>query len=422
MIFSRTFLLAVSMIFSLPCYAAGALVREDVPQLPKEKKAARERQLPKAAWTASVGGTAGTTYNDNVFREPGNTDSDVITALQPALHVLGNTEHGRVDVSATADKGFYSTHSEDDYLDGGITGRLLSDLNESTKFRVHGGLKAEHVPIGALVDSPDRQAAEPTTYRKADIGAGVEHHWEKFLGSVDVQAGLLDYDNVQARNLTTIVNDDRDRNEYEAVGVLGYNLDPTLMVYIEPSLNKRAYDKRVDSTALLSHDSVGAGLMTGVRYKPAQTVEADIAVGVRRQDYEATLLEDVALATGRASVKWQATPELAITGAAGQDIKETSLVNTSAYVQTRVEAGAEYKLASDWLLKGKARSTWNDFQVSPLSPDREDTVLDGTLQLEYLLGGGYAVGGKYTLTDRTSTDASVEFTSSEAMLYVSAEY
>jgi hypothetical protein len=391
-----------------------------IPQLGQDK--AQMMYAPEAAWVLSAGGTAGLAYTDNVFRSPVAEKSDSIATLKPDLEIKGNLGDTQVRLGAEAEKGFYSSYSDNDYFDAGVRGSVASQINPASKATAGLYYKKDHISIGAQEDDPDRLLGEPTTYRNMGLDVGSEHQLDDVSANLNFGGIALDYDNVSRVNGTTVINDDRDRAEYELGGRIGYAVTPKVKPYIQTTLNSRAYDERVDGTAAFSRDSVGAETLVGAEFKPSEELLLDVAIGYLGQDYEAAVLEDVNTIASKAVATWQITPLQSITAGLTRHVRETTVISSSSYIQTQAKLGTEVEFAPRWMASGFVRYTLNEFQNSIATPEREDDTYDLQLQVEHLLTDSYLVGGRYTFTSRSSDNALVEYDRNLFMLYVTAQY
>ncbi len=371
----------------------------------------------------NVGGTAGVLFDDNIFHDPHNGESDVTAVLAPNFRIKSDHETYKYTLTGEVEDGSYADHNEDNYTDGGVGGKVDVILDPTTTLSLDGHFRLEHIPIGAFVDVPGRQSDSPTNYRNGGLEASLKKNWNRIESSIFASDTLLNYDNTTSLTNIRIIQDDRDRNEMQFGGQACYRASANFCPYIAASFNTRNYDEQVDGTLLIPRDSDGFSVMGGVQAAfPAQSVTADVALGYLAQNYDAASFEDVSTLGFKAKVEWQATPAFRVNWNLNRSVEETTLLDTSSYIQTETVLGGEYQWNESLVADASLGYTLNDFQNGSLVPDRADGIVKGIAQLQYNFPEGFGVGTRYTYANRRSDDATVEYNSNAVMLYVSARY
>ncbi len=209
------YILAVALLGSTASvvYAQDTISDAGVPRLPQvvETKPAEPDALARVVF----GGSAGVMFSDNVFRTNGNEESDLIAIVAPGFSVRTDMEKHRLRFRARAEGGKYLDNSENDYVDVDLRGDGEYAINDTVSLLGDARLRYDHVPIGAFVDDPARSAAEPTVYRQAIATAGIEADNGVWYGLADSTITYFDYDNADRRGGGIIINEDRDRTEWE---------------------------------------------------------------------------------------------------------------------------------------------------------------------------------------------------------------
>ena len=397
------YLLALTCL-STPFYAAAQTDDEEdlVPLIERPEEQVYETDK---AVRVSVGGTAGVAYNDNIYRTANDEDSDFIGIFRPGVRLKTDMKPFQVDVRGVVEVGEYFTESENSYIDTDIDGRVSYDVTPETQLYIGGRHRTDHVAIGAFTDDPDSQAAEPTDYDYVEANAGLKVDAPSWVAHLHSGVDFYDYDNSSRRDGTTIINDDRDRDEYHTTARVGYKVHDDSILYIQGAVNQRNYDNRVDSTTLFSRDSNGLEVIGGLRIgEKRDRFFGDIGIGYLQQDYDAAQLPLVSGVALRADFRfnpddqWQARTYLT------RDVRETTTSGTSAYLQSRVGTELSYQWLEDLKVGGKLRYTRNDFEVNENigGIQRVDHVYDGSVFADYNFYENYVVGGEYLRISRSS--------------------
>ncbi len=373
----------------------------------------------------SVGGTAGVAYNDNIFREENDETGDFIAIFRPGVRVKTDMKPFQIDLRGTLEVGEYFTESENSYIDTDIDGRVSYDVTPETQVYIGGRHRTDHVAIGAFTDAPENQAAEPTDFDYVEVNAGVKVDTPQWVGHLHSGVDFYDYENASRRNGTTIINDDRDRDEYHTTARVGYKIHPDTVLYVEGEVNQRKYDSRVDSTLLFSRDSDGVEVLAGIRIgEKRDKFFGDIGIGYLQQDYDSSVLPTVDGVALRADFRWQPDELWKARAYLGRDVRETTTSATSGYLQTRVGTELSYQWLDDLSVGGKLRYTQNDFEVNQAigGIPRTDDVYDGSLYADYNFHENYVVGGEYLRISRTSDDSSRDYDSNVFLMRLGVLY
>ena len=420
--------LATTLLSGLPVLAFAQQTIDnthDIPLLPSITKPAAQ---PSALVTGTLGGEAGVIYKDNIYRTKNNSTSDFIGYAAPAFGISSGNDRYTARVTGKVEGGAYADNSNNNYLDGDLDGKGRLQLSPSTALTADGRIRHDHVEIGSFVDTPDQQAKDPTQYNNATGKVGIETFQgpgEKIMLSANTGLDYYNYQNVDRVGGGRIINDDRDRTEWNNTVRAGYQLSQGWMPYIEGGYNQRNYDNRIDDTTLYSRDSSGYDALVGLQYgKPAELLTADIAAGYMRQNYDDNLLDDNGDFALRGVFSWQAKPYLNVHGDVDRSIEENTLHGSSSYTRTRVGGGAKYNFMPKWAAAADLHYTNYDFVINPaLNPgSRSDDVYDASLLLQYDITEAYTAGLEYLFVERDSSRSDLNFDSNSFILRLAAQY
>lgn len=405
-----------------PAFAQDIEAEEAVPILGRQ---AREQRASEALVTASVYGEAGVKYIDNIYRSPSNEDSDFVGVLRPGVLLRSQDEGVKLRARGEVERGQYFSETRNNYTDADFRADGDVAANEWLNLNARARYRFDHVAIGAFIDDPDRRALEPTLYRYAELGAGGTARQSDFRFDLDAQYSMFDYDNTDAALSQTIINEDRNRDQYQLSARPGYYVMPDILAYVQGTVNWREYDKMIDGTALHSLDSEGYEAVVGIE-KGSRDSEyyVNANVGYLEQDYDDDFRKDIDGLAANMDLQWDASETLTLTGILSRSVEEATLTDASGYLRTRIGAGAEYRINRDWSAAGLVRYTNYDFEINTTNgrPDREDDVFDLNLGVIYDITDIYHTGLEYGFITRDSDDTSVEYDANTVMLRLFASY
>ena len=420
--FFSLLLASAAVSFGYDAMAQGEINNIGVPRLPEsiETKPAEADPLARVIY----GGSVGMMYSDNIYRSDAGKESDWIAVAAPGLRLRTDLGSHEAEARLRVEGGKYLDNGENDYVDVRGNGRGKYALSDTMSLVGDADLRRDHVAVGAFVDNPDRIADEPTIYRQAQGNIGVEADNGRYYGLITTGLNYLDYDNADARGTGIIVNDDRDRTEWNTTARAGAYVAPQWLAYAQGSVNTRNYRTRIDSTALMGKDSDGYGAAVGIAYADEEAPSHyDVNAGYIAQDYDHPMLADIDTVGAQAEARWRLSDTVTLKLDAVRGIEENTLLGASGHTMTRGRVGAEYAVAPQWTVGGDLRFTHNDFEMTPgIARGRKDDILDASALVEYNIVGDYYAGVEYVYVNRDSTDSSVEYSTNAVLTRLSLKY
>jgi|GEM_PF-2120746 len=360
-----------------------------------------------------LGGDIGAYYNDNIFRSPNDKEGDFITVINPGIALETNFEDHDFNAYAQFESNIYASNSESNYTD--IEFGMDGDYALSDTHQIFGELSLGqyHSPIGALIDDPNDQLAEPVSYFASKSEIGIAATFEKWIYSVSGLWNTYDYDDTKRRNGTVSIQDDRDRDDLALKLKTGYRVSPQTIAYVQGGLNQRSYDERIDSSAAFTRDSDGYEILTGLHFDNDKNLDTDIAVGFARQDYDAAQLPSVSIPAFLIGTTWDMDAKNQFRFQADSSIKDTTTTGVSAYVQNRFRVNYTHDLNDIFEIGLEGQYLNNNFETnSSLNPiDREDDIYQAEIYGEYEIYDDIDLNISYEYRDRQSNVATAEYDS-----------
>lgn len=378
------------------------------------------------AATLTVGGSAGMEYHDNLFRANSDAKDDLVTLFSPAFRVRTDMKPYNLYVRGGAEIARHMQHGENNYDNVDLRTRLGYELSGRTELYGGAHYRYDNNPIGTSENGPDLLAAEPTFYHYAQGYLGLERENDNWFGWLEGRLNYYNYLNVDRRDGSLSIQDDRDRDEQEIATRLGHKLDEAHRVYTQVTFNGRGYEERTDSTAVQTRDSQGYEALLGMEWDRRETggFQADAGVGLLQQDYDDARMKDPATLAFDAQLDWQVNDEWNLQGTAYRTLKETTHPGVAGYIQTAVSLQAEYQFHPQWQLGVSGRFWRNDFQTNRFSsfPHRIDDMWQGGVGIDYRLSEEQAICTEYRHLHRDSSDDAIDYNANAIMVSLQVNY
>jgi hypothetical protein len=377
---------------------------------------------PSFAVETKVGGKAGLTYRNNLYRESTHTTSDGFFTLAPDVTLKSDNS----SVTAALEGGYYLSHTDNNYVDGTLQGSHAFNDNAE----LYGLWKRDHVDVGGFssdVTDLTRRSKTPTIFMYGEVGAHfstlLTKQWES---ETDLKAAYYNYQNTNSIQNRRIIQDDRDRYELMGTTQLGYRLSPTFLPFLTLDVNRRLYREQVDATIRYGKDSFGGGLYAGAEFgkKEESTLWGKGRVGWLTQRYENDFLPDV----DTVGVDLDATLRLAedtiLQGVITRNVGENSTFGASGTLQTIASLTLTHPLAQAWKGDVGGRYTEYDFLFNPQAGrgTRRDHLYEATTGLTYAWEKPYFFRTAYSFATRDSNLPQAAFDDHLVMLSVGLKY
>lgn len=341
----------------------------------------------------------GVGYDDNVFRTDGGTEDDLFTRLRPAiaLQVPGETSSAQVQVEGDVRR--YADLTTNDSEDFRVQLSAGASPWEGVAFFVDGFWGRFHESR----DDPDSPggAQNVNEFYLLEETLGLSYQpSELFLG---LRGRLQRYNYLDNG---PIGNDDRDRNTYRATARAGYNVNPDILVFVEPSYEIRRYDFERDSLGL-KRDSDIFDARAGLEYDFSGITYLELTAGYFASEREdPTLTDGSGLAFGGRMV-WNPTGLTTVNVELNRSIQESTLPGVSEVVYSALAVGLDYEMRYNLLFGSTVRFSNSDFQGN----GRDDQTVTARVGFEYLLSEYLTAQATYRFERRASNAAGEEFLS-----------
>ncbi|ABY31984.1 conserved hypothetical proteinn [Methylorubrum extorquens PA1] len=187
------------------------------------------------------------------------------------------------------------------------TARMRIDVDRDTRIDLETRFLLDSQRIG----SPDLGAGGGATTRPlfATYGAtaGVQENFNRLQLSLRGSIDRSVFEDAQLGNGTTIIQSDRDANQYGLRLRAGYEISPAITPFVETFLDTRVYDTPVDQFGL-RRDSDGVAFTAGAAVALNSTLTAEISGGLQHRSYIDRTLQDINAPVVNAALIWSVSP------------------------------------------------------------------------------------------------------------------
>jgi hypothetical protein len=368
-------LFAASLIFLAPTHA---LAQEE-----NHSVAVRDRARPEydplgmrfGGFTLNASLDLTATYDDNIFAEDTDTNSDWILAASPHARLASNWSRHALAIEAGATLPSHRDFSGEDVNTG--YGRLHGRFDVGVDTSITGDVGAAHEVESRL--DPDRppQGTPPVEYDTTNVGVGIQHTFNRFRVSASAMRNSYDYDGAQSF---------RDFDENTFTGRLEAEISPRIGLLLQATTDERDYN---NAPGL---NSDGQTYLVGATINFTDLMKGHIAVGQFSRDYDNGTSEDgLAVDT---NLEWYLTRLTTLTFTASRNSEDTIGSTAAPYVQTAYGARIDHELLRNVILTAGVRAGTRDYDGIALKD--EFTHVD--------VGADYLVSRRVALQARFNRD------------------
>ena len=175
----------------------------------------------------------------------------------------------------------------------------------------------------------------------------------------------------------------RNVSKIAARGALYYEVSQDFQVLAGAAYNSLQYE----TNPVMPRGSEGYSAFGGVRAQITDLLDAELAVGFGRQEFENPAVDDFEGLDFELTVRWTPKPRIQVTALGSRSMERSPSLDTAAVVQTRAGVALQYALGTRMLLGAEAEYNHDDFR----GIDRAES--------RFTLGSSF----RYLINDRLST-------------------
>ena len=333
--------------------------------------------------------TVGAIFDDNVYREEHNRNSDVAALIQPELHLKSDWDAHALGVGAVATIVRYRDESNADYEDwsGYADGRLdIAEDLAASGFVEWARLHEDRGDPSSVTADQDSIQFDRFTRRLA-----LDYQGSPVFGRVSGEWATLDYHDNNGFNY-----DDRDYDFYEARLRVGAEITPSVSAFVEPGYNWRVYDGLDDLG--FDRDSHGYDVRVGVTYDVTAVTFLEAFGGYFRQDYDDPRFSTSDGFAAGVEATWNPNDVTTVTGRISRTIRETAIADVSGIRDTGIDLRIDYEVLEN--LVASAHGSLHEEHFHGIG--RDDNVRTVGGGLTYFINPYFQAGIDYTFGERNT--------------------
>jgi len=422
-------LLCSAASIALVLCAEGAWAQSsDIPQLQSKEKNCEDNilkdQIKYSNFTLLTAGEINATYNDNIYHVSSGKTGDLITSAKPEAIIKSNWKKHSIRLNTNAELGHYMSKNSNDYTDFNtkLSGRY--DTSDLTGVDVLARYQYNHNDIGSSLDEPESTLKDPVIFEVASLGLSFNGAIDKtYSYDVGVTSDWYDYRNTKRRDGTTSIYDDKDHRETWVTAKLARRITPASTIFAKIGQLMLNYDKQIDTTATIGHNSKGYLALVGMQGY-AQGIDWSIAAGYRGQNYDNASLPDITTLGASIYANFALDKISSVSALLDRDIKDSISTGVSGYVETKAKLAYDRRLNQNWSGQVAAEYRFNDFKsnFSLSGINRDDKIFEPSTTLTYDINDQAKLDLKYAHQDRNSNQAGIDYKANIISVGFKAKY
>lgn len=320
--------------------------------------------------------TIGTTvlFDDNIYATNKNRTADVRFELVPVVRAKSQLPRHILDFAVGAKLTKYAKHDELDTGDAFFSadGALHFDHAHTLAVSVLSALEHED---RAAPEAP-RNAIEKTQVFHNRAVVGLKRDAGRMYTSFSATAERWDFQDVKARNGSTIDQDGRDTQVLSAQSMFGYRLSPGF----ELQAKLRSLRQTYTDTPVLDYTATGYEAMAGIAAEINPLLRWRVLGGYGIRDYDSANLATAGSSLLEAEIQWLPTQLMTLYATARRAYAEgRSEDGSGGRLDNQVSAKVDYEVLRNlvFTLGGEYRES--EF----LGETRRDRVTTGRIGFDY---------------------------------------
>lgn len=258
---------------------------------------------------------------------------------------------------------------------------------------------------GLASTSPNAVVTNRPFILSLGTSAGVTHRLNRFEATIRGSFDRTIYQNAYYSDGSSLDLASTSYNAYALTPRIAYELNPHMRPFVEASVDKRVHDAYLDPFGF-ARDSHGFAVRGGSTFRFTDLISGEASGGYTQRDYDDPRLPLLRGPIIDAALIYTATPLTTVTLRAATTLSETTLVNASGILSTRLTAEASHALLRNLTLTAIGTYQTNDYQGA----DILERYMSAGVRLEYNITRSIAIKGSYTLERLNSSTQGGDYT------------
>jgi hypothetical protein len=334
--------------------------------------------------------------DDNIFRTPGATVSDVFWTFSPRLDLRSQWSQDFLQFYGQADGYQYDSHDTESRTNWVGGGAAEVSLAPGTVVDAKASYFGTHESRG----SPDISSAalSPTAYSLFHTDVSILNQPGPLGLSAGVSYDRHVYDPTALIGGGQVDNADRNSRIVETFGKVSYDLQPGNSVFARASYNTRDFDLQFDRNGF-QHSSDGYRLDGGLQMLFSPLIKGTVYLGYLQQNFAAPLHSVSGFDFG-SQIDWYVTELMTFHLTTSRILTDTTIAGASNEDQRSIQGSVDYELLRNLILQASVGYENDNFKGA----GRTDHLTTFGLGAEYFLDKRI---GFYTRYDHSGRDSTV---------------
>lgn len=363
--------------------------------------------------------TLQTSYNDNIYADDSNEQSDFITSIRPELGITKYIRDHMFKLSLKGNAERFKNETSENTEEGSadLSARLIAR-------------RAWQIPLGFSYDidhinrDTNRSVSRPnaptkTKTKSAYLGLNYDGQ-RKFFGSVTGKFEDKEFeDGTTFGTNTATIRSDNNYDRREIILKAGLKPAPFYKPYIELAAGNKDFKKlRYTGTGFngvdRSHNFKRALFGLSLDYK--KLITGDIAFGQSWRDYDDVSLSNDSTTAARMNISWTPLERLKVIADFSRKFEDDNSVNSSI-VRSQAGLNTTYELNENWVASAGITAAHEKFENTA----RKDKRYDAAAGIDYRINESLSLGLNYNFTTRDSSASALDFEQSAFIFTITGE-
>ncbi|MDP9057271.1 MAG: outer membrane beta-barrel protein [Pseudomonadota bacterium] len=355
--------------------------------------------------------TTGIGASNNVYEVAQNKVGDIFGFLQPALHVNSDWSSNQVGLDVSGDLRRYLHQVARNQDAWQVASHVRLDVDEDFNVRLDG-------QAGRIYESPYTSDAvsneEVLSYYYRIMGSAQATYTQgrvRIEGALDTTAYTFNF--IRFPNGSTIDQTYRNRVTNRASLIAEYALSPSASLYTQTTVDQNKYQEKY-FFGQPNRDSTGYQIAGGISMDLAGLLRGSLGVGYTRRSYKAAVYQAISGVSVQGKVDLFPTPITTVTLTAQRLIQDSSLGNSSGYIDTRFGGEVDHEVLENLILTGNVAYYIQSFPT--LNAGRHFLTVGGGGTFWFNHSVGVKLGVTYAQSHTAKASVGVPFAELSTML------
>jgi hypothetical protein len=360
--------------------------------------------------------TAGPVYDDNVFAQPTNTQSDVYGILRTDLNIQSHWSRNFLQATGFVDYNGYANLPNESSVQRGATidGRL--DIS-------HGFYLTGYATYQNLVEPRSDSGApnftkHPVQYDEIIFDGQLSKTWNRLRLQVNAKSDSFAYETAETPAGVPVFLEFRNVSVYTITGRFEYALTPDTSVFGEVIGNDHVYNSRMGDPSNFDRNSHGYEFAGGVSTDLTSLLRGELSLGYLSQSFADPRLPTEGGLGARGQLVFFPSGLTNVTLDGSRTYAESPLPQAPLYLTSNVGLRVDHELLRNVLLFGRA-SYEEDAYVNLARTDKRPQVeMGGSYQMNRWLA--WKLDYRHLKSSSVGVDAGAGFKDDRVSLTLTA--